>query len=136
MRAERQQRPPLFDHLRLARRRARVEKSRSLGEVRRDEFDAGEKLLRRFGEAGAGEGVAGGGDHHRVIDPRPRAFEGGGDRLRGRRRRQHADLDRRDVEILAHRGDLRRDEIRRRAAGPARTPSVFCAVIAVIAQVP
>ena len=56
-------------------------------------------------------------------------------RLDDLRAPQHADLDRRDVEIGEHRVDLRRDD-RRRREWIARTPSVFCAVIAVIALAP
>jgi hypothetical protein len=63
------------------------------------------------------------------------AVERGGDGLHRRRGMQHADLDGVDADVLDHRIDL----VGQDASGTPwmdRTPSVFCAVSAVMAVMP
>ena len=82
--------------------------------------------------------VAALGDHHRIDDQvrEAEASDRGGHRLDDRGVRQHAGLDRVGADVADNRLDLRGDEIGATAPPTAVTPSVFCAVTAVIALVP
>ena len=54
----------------------------------------------------------------------------------GLRRAEHADLHRVDADVLGDRADLLDDELRPAPGGSPVTPTVFCAVSAVIAVIP
>ena len=110
-----------------------------LGNVRRHDQRARQQLrcgspARRRRRAA----VAALGHHHRIDDDQ-RQLE-----LRDRRRdgfddrrvAEHAGLGGVNRDVAGDRFDLRGDEIGRRAATTAVTPTVFCAVMAVIALVP
>ena len=78
------------------------------------------------------------GDHHRVDHHRRLADEAQrlDHRVDGLRRAEHADLDRVDADVLGDRRDLGDDRSRGETDSTASTPTVFCAVIAVIAVIP
>ena len=77
------------------------------------------------------------GDHHRVDHDRHASEqrERLPDRLDGLPRAQHADLHGVDADVLRHRPDLLDDELARHRMD-AVTPTVLCAVSAVIAVIP
>ena len=103
-------------HLGFVVRQRRIGERGGFVQVRRHHQRARDEIAAQGSDAPRRQQpVAGGRDHHRIEHDvlRVVAREAFGDGLDRRHLRQHADLDRVDVEIGEHRIDLRGDEIRR-----------------------